>query len=58
MSQVLHGGGKTTHAIALGHPFGMSGARIPLTLVHQLERPGGKHTGSQRSALASAWDWR
>ena len=32
-----HGG-----AIALGHPLGMSGARLALTLVHQLERTGGK----------------
>ena len=29
-------------AIALGHPLGMSGARLALTLVHQLERSGGK----------------
>ena len=29
-------------AIALGHPLGMSGARIAMTLVHQLERSGGK----------------
>ncbi|TXC67972.1 3-oxoadipyl-CoA thiolase [Sphingomonas ginsenosidivorax] len=29
-------------AIALGHPLGMSGARIAMTLVHQLERIGGK----------------
>jgi 3-oxoadipyl-CoA thiolase len=29
-------------AIALGHPLGMSGARLALTLVHQLERTGGK----------------
>jgi len=32
-----HGG-----AIALGHPLGMSGARIAMTLVHQLEKTGGK----------------
>lgn len=30
-------------AIALGHPLGMSGARIVMTLVHELERTGGKH---------------
>jgi 3-oxoadipyl-CoA thiolase len=30
-------------AIALGHPLGMSGARIAMTLVHQLEKSGGKH---------------
>lgn len=29
-------------AIALGHPLGMSGARLALTLVHQLETQGGK----------------
>lgn len=29
-------------AIALGHPLGMSGARLALTLVRQLERVGGK----------------
>ncbi|AZI35526.1 beta-ketoadipyl-CoA thiolase [Caenibius tardaugens NBRC 16725] len=29
-------------AIALGHPLGMSGARILMTLVHQLERTGGR----------------
>ena len=29
-------------AIALGHPLGMSGARIAMTLVHQLEKSGGK----------------
>ena len=29
-------------AIALGHPLGMSGARLAMTLVHQLEVSGGK----------------
>lgn len=29
-------------AIALGHPLGMSGARLALTLVHQLEASGGR----------------
>ncbi|MCH9828479.1 MAG: 3-oxoadipyl-CoA thiolase [Gammaproteobacteria bacterium] len=29
-------------AIALGHPLGMSGARMVLTLTHQLEKIGGK----------------
>ena len=29
-------------AIALGHPLGMSGARLALTLVHQLETSGGR----------------
>lgn len=29
-------------AIALGHPLGMSGARLALTAIHQLERTGGR----------------
>ena len=29
-------------AIALGHPLGMSGARLVITLVHQLEESGGR----------------
>jgi len=29
-------------AIALGHPLGMSGARLVLTAVHQLEKSGGR----------------
>ena len=29
-------------AIALGHPLGMSGARLVQTAVHQLEKTGGK----------------
>jgi len=29
-------------AIALGHPLGMSGARLVLTAIHQLEKSGGK----------------
>jgi 3-oxoadipyl-CoA thiolase len=32
----------TGGAIALGHPLGMSGARLVTTAVHQLERFGGK----------------
>jgi 3-oxoadipyl-CoA thiolase len=32
-----HGG-----AIALGHPLGMSGARLAMTAVHGLEKRGGK----------------
>jgi acetyl-CoA C-acetyltransferase len=28
-------------AIAIGHPIGMSGARITLTLAHELRRRGG-----------------
>ena len=30
-------------AIALGHPLGMSGARLVLTAVHQLQRSGGRY---------------
>lgn len=30
-------------AIALGHPLGMSGARLVLTAAHQLRRTGGRH---------------
>jgi 3-oxoadipyl-CoA thiolase len=33
-----HGG-----AIALGHPLGMSGARLALTMVHRLESTGGRY---------------
>jgi 3-oxoadipyl-CoA thiolase len=33
-----HGG-----AIALGHPLGMSGARLVLTALHQLEKTHGKY---------------
>ena len=29
-------------AIALGHPLGMSGARIALTAAHQLDKIGGR----------------
>jgi 3-oxoadipyl-CoA thiolase len=32
----------TGGAIALGHPLGMSGARLVMTAVHQLEKLGGK----------------
>ena len=32
----------TGGAIALGHPLGMSGARLVLTAVHQLEKSGGQ----------------
>jgi acetyl-CoA acyltransferase len=39
-------------AIALGHPLGMSGARLVLTAAHQLRRTGGRY------ALARcAWAW-
>ncbi|EPN45833.1 beta-ketoadipyl CoA thiolase, partial [Pseudomonas syringae pv. actinidiae ICMP 18807] len=29
-------------AIALGHPLGMSGARLVLTALHHLEKTGGR----------------
>ncbi len=40
-------------AIALGHPLGMSGARLVVTLLHELRRRGGRY-GSRRCASASA----
>jgi len=30
-------------AIALGHPLGMSGARLVTTAIHQLQRSGGRY---------------
>ena len=30
-------------AIALGHPLGMSGARLVTTATHQLQRTGGRY---------------
>lgn len=39
LAQVNVNGG----AIALGHPLGASGARLMTTLVHELERTGGRH---------------
>jgi acetyl-CoA C-acetyltransferase len=30
-------------AIAIGHPLGMSGARLVVTLVHELRRRGGRY---------------
>ena len=32
----------TGGAIALGHPLGMSGARLVMTAAHQLEKFGGR----------------
>ena len=34
-------------AIALGHPIGMSGTRLALTLIYELRRRGGGLGGSQ-----------
>ena len=39
LAQVNVNGG----AIALGHPLGASGARLMTTLVHELERSGGRY---------------
>jgi acetyl-CoA acetyltransferase len=39
LAQVNVNGG----AIALGHPLGASGARLMTTLVHELERTGGRY---------------
>jgi 3-oxoadipyl-CoA thiolase len=45
-------------AIALGHPLGMSGARLVLTALHQLEKTGaersGDHVRRRRPGLALA----
>jgi acetyl-CoA acetyltransferase family protein len=44
-------------AIALGHPLGASGARLMATLVHQLERTGGRYglqTMCEGGGLANA----
>ena len=48
-----HGG-----AIALGHPYGMTGARIMCTLLNDLEKSTAR-SGSRRcaSAAARAWPW-
>ncbi len=44
-------------AIALGHPFGMTGARIMTTLLNDLETLGGP-TASSPCASPAAWAWR
>lgn len=46
-------------AIALGHPLGMSGARLVLTALHQLEKPvAAKAWRPCASVWAKAWPWR
>ena len=40
-------------AVALGHPVGASGARLIVTLIHELRRNGGGHRLSRRSARAA-----
>lgn len=53
MSRVNVNGG----AIALGHPLGASGARLMTTLVHELERTGGRYglqTMCEGGGLANA----
>jgi acetyl-CoA C-acetyltransferase len=47
----VHGG-----AIALGHPFGMTGARIMTTLIHGLQEED-KTFGLERCASAAARAW-
>lgn len=46
-------------AVALGHPIGASGARVLVTLIHELIRRGGKK-GSQPSVWEeeTRWRWR
>jgi hypothetical protein len=45
-------------AIALGHPLGMSGARLVLTALHQLEKSGGrKGLATMCVGLAKGWRW-
>lgn len=45
-------------AIALGHPLGMSGARLVLTALHQLEKTGGKRgLATMCVGWAKAWRW-
>ena len=41
-------------AIALGHPLGMSGARLVVSLLHELRRRSGRYGLRRRSASASA----
>jgi 3-oxoadipyl-CoA thiolase len=50
-------------AIAIGHPLGMSGARLVVTLLHELRRRGGKYglatlcvgVGQGQAALFERW---
>jgi acetyl-CoA C-acetyltransferase len=44
-------------AIALGHPFGMTGARIMTTLLNALEDDRARRWGSSRCASAAARAW-
>ena len=45
-------------AIAVGHPFGMTGARIMTTLIHGLRDADARPSGSRRCASAAARAWR
>ena len=49
----VHGG-----AIALGHPFGMTGARITATLLNGLTSPRTRPSAWKPCALAAARAWR
>ncbi len=42
-------------AIALGHPFGMTGARIMTTLINGLQAHSTGRTGSSRCASPAGW---
>jgi 3-oxoadipyl-CoA thiolase len=45
-------------AIALGHPLGMSGARLVLTALHQLEKSGGrKGLATMCVGVGQGWRW-
>ena len=45
-------------AIALGHPFGMTGARITATLIHNLRRRTTRPSASRPCASGAARGWR
>lgn len=45
-------------AIALGHPLGMSGARLVMTALHHLEKPAARKAWRPcASASARVWHW-
>ncbi len=42
-------------AIAIGHPIGASGARVLVTLLHEMQKRDAKKKASPRCASAAAW---